>query len=419
MGGVAGRDNHLDHMKRARAVMPNNQSGSYELKAVTLLSLGFALVGLDRFMISAMYPTIAQDLGLDYRDIGLITGVLAVAWGVAALVMGRLSDRIGRRSVLAGAMVFFSVLIGLSGLATGLGGLLIVRALMGLADGAYTPSSIAATLEASHPRRSGRNLGIQQMMLPLVGLGLAPLLVTQLLHVMNWRWIFALATLPGLVVAWLIWRTIKVQDDHECRSNKTGWDDWRAVIGYRNVRIAMFGMLCWLTCLVTTSAFMPSFLTDHVGLDLYQMGFVMSAIGFGGTAGALVLPGLSDWIGRKPVMILGALGTLLSLVLLSLPGVSPAYLFTFLFLTHFFNFALITLTVGPLCTEAVPPQLIGTASGLVIAIGEIFGGAAAPVLAGWTAHWFGIAHIFYLPILAITIGIGLTLLIRETATHGP
>ena len=49
-------------------------------------------------------------------------------------------------------------------------------------------------------------------------------------------------------------------------------------------------------------------------------------------------------------------------------------LFAFLFLVHFFNNALIALTVGPLCSEAVPTTLMATASGLVIAVGELFGG---------------------------------------------
>lgn len=393
--------------------MPAQKSATYEIRAVALLALGFGMVGLDRFMISAMYPTIAKDLHLDYQDIGLITGVLAIAWGAASLFMGHLSDRIGRRAVLTGAMVLFSLLIGLSGLAAGLVGLLIVRALMGIADGAYTPPSIAATLEASSPRRRGRNVGIQQMMLPLFGLGIAPILVTQLLHVMNWRWIFVLAALPGIVIAWLIWRTIR--DVPSIPPVEHGQTDWRSVVRYRNVRIAMGGMLCWLTCLVTTSAFMPSYVSDHIGLDRYQMGFVMSAIGFGGMAGALVLPGLSDWVGRKLVMIVGTLGALVSLGFLASAGSSSTTIFIWLFLTHFFNFALITLTVGPLCTESVPGHLIGTASGIIIAAGEFFGGAAAPVLAGWMANRFGIAHILYLPAAAIAIGFVLTLFIVETA----
>src|SRR5271156_5022150 len=96
-------------------------------RTVAVLSLGFGLVGIDRFLISTMYPTIARDLHLGYSDIGTITGALAIAWGVAALIMGNLSDRIGQRPVLVVSLVVFSLLIGASGLAAGLAGLVLVR----------------------------------------------------------------------------------------------------------------------------------------------------------------------------------------------------------------------------------------------------------------------------------------------------
>ena len=81
---------------------------SVEVLSVALLSLGFGLVGIDRFLISTMYPVIALDLHLNYGDIGLITGALAIAWGISALFMGNLSDRIGRRRVLTISLMVFS-----------------------------------------------------------------------------------------------------------------------------------------------------------------------------------------------------------------------------------------------------------------------------------------------------------------------
>jgi len=53
----------------------------------------------------------------------------------------------------------------------------------------------------------------------------------------------------------------------------------------------MPSMLCWLTCLITTSAFMPSYLLDHLHLSEIRMGSIMSAIGFGSTAGTCFCPG--------------------------------------------------------------------------------------------------------------------------------
>jgi MFS family permease len=164
-----------------------NGARSRELKAVAVMALGFGLVGIDRFLIATMFPVIARDLHLGYGDIGVITGALAIAWGASALFTGNASDRIGRRTVLVGSMILFALLIGASGLAAGLAGLVAVRIAMGVADGAYTPTSIAATIEASAPRRHGLNIGIQQMMLPLCGLGIAPLLVAALLRFIDWR----------------------------------------------------------------------------------------------------------------------------------------------------------------------------------------------------------------------------------------
>ncbi|CAH2894437.1 MAG: hypothetical protein PCALPYG88_0695 [uncultured Paraburkholderia sp.] len=168
-----------------------------------MLTLGFGLVGIDRFMIMPLFPVMMKDLHLDYQDLGHITGALSVAWGISAMFMGNLSDRIGHRKVIIPAMIAFSLLAGLSGLASGVGSLLVIRALMGFSEGAYTPASIVATLDASKPTRHGLNIGIQQTAMPLFGLGIAPIVVTQLLKFVPWHWIFAMVSIPGLIVAYL------------------------------------------------------------------------------------------------------------------------------------------------------------------------------------------------------------------------
>lgn len=395
-----------------------------ETATVAVMAAGFGLVGIDRFLITTMFPTIARDLHLNYADIGAITGALAIAWGLAALFMGNLSDRIGRRRVLVGSLILFSLLIGASGLATALGGLILVRIVMGIADGAYTPASITATLEASPPERHGLNIGIQQMMLPLCGLGLGPLAVGALLHVINWRYIFLIFVLPGLAVAYAVSRTVAdpvcgppaspAIDGPGMNPTRGFLHDWRAALSERNIRIAAGMMLCWLTCLMSTSAFLPNYLTDYLKLPLGQMSSVMSAIGLGSTVGTLLWPWLSDRLGRRPIMVLCTLGALGSLAWLHHAGAGMLSLFLPLFSVHFFNNALITLTVGPLCAESVPAGLAATASGLVIAIAEFFGGGLAPWLVGHAAQRFGIENFLILPMAAMVVGVLLSASIRET-----
>jgi MFS family permease len=392
-----------------------------------VLALGFGLVGIDRFLISTLYPVIARDLSLSYGDIGTITGALAIAWGIAALFMGNLADRIGRRRVLTVSLVVFSLLIGARGLATGLLGLIAVRVVMGFADGAYTPASIAGTLAASPPNRRGLNIGIQQMMMPLFGLGLAPLLVAGVLRYVQWRYVFLLFVIPGLLLAYAVWRIVAPDDVASAahpgpraspggtmaHAPRDSLGDWKAVVSYSKVRVAALLMLCWLTCLVTTSAFMPNYLVDHLHLPLAHMSTVMSAIGLGATVGTLLLPWASDRWGRGRIMALASVGTLVSLVLLMQAPAVAGQLFADLFFVHFFNNALITLTVGPVCTETVPTPLMATASGLVIAVGELFGGGLAPVIVGRAAQRFGIEHVLWLPIAMIGVGIVLCLIIND------
>ncbi|RDK05598.1 MFS transporter [Cupriavidus lacunae] len=392
---------------------------AYEWKAVALLSLGFGLVGIDRFMIMPLFPIMMRDLGFDYQDLGYITGALAIAWGFASIFMGTLSDRIGHRKVVIPAMLVFSLLCSASGFAGSLGTLILIRALMGFAEGAYTPVSIVATIDASRPSRHGFNVGLQQTMMPLLGLGLSPILVTQMLKLVPWHWIFALLAAPGLLVAMLMYRHLRDSDAKIAAVHTDTHDasphSWTDAFRYRNIPLGIVGMLCWLTNLVVLGAMLPGYLTEYLHLGIEQMGFVLSAIGFGGALGALLMPALSDRLGRKPVMVLSVTGAFFFLALLARCDANPPMLFACLFMTLFFIFALITLTVGPISVESVPAKLMATASGLVVGIGEIFGGGIAPALAGYVAKQYGIEHVLYLALGAIAIGFIAVISLKETA----
>lgn len=392
----------------------------YEWRAVALLSLGFGLVGLDRFMIQPLFPVMMHDLGLSYQDLGFISGALALAWGVSAMGSGWLADRFGHRQILIPATIMFSTLAGLTGLATGLGSLLLMRGIMGISEGAFTPASIVATLEASKPTRHGRNLGIQQTMVALIGLGLAPILVTQLLRVVpSWRWVFVLVSVPGFLVAYLMYRVLRnvgvSRAAEHTQTHDVAEHRWTDVFRYRNVPLNMFGMFCWLTVVTVIGAFLPNYLTDHLHLSLTEMGFVMSAIGFGGSAGNLVMPGLSDRIGRRPVLVIGVLVGVACLIGLTRTGAEPVKLFFWVFFTMWSVFANVTLTVGPLTVESVPARLMTTASGIVVGTGEVVGGGVAPAIGGFVAQHFGIANITYVAVAGMSLGLIVALAVRETA----
>jgi MFS family permease len=386
---------------------------------VTLLSLGLGLVGVDRFIIVPMMPVLARDLGLDYQDLGIITGALAVAWGVSSLFTGNLSDRFGFKKIIVPALFIFSLIAGFSGLATGIATLVLARTLMGLAEGAFTPASIIATMDASPPKRHGLNVGIQQTMPALLGLGLAPLAVTQLLKVVNWPWIFLMVALPGLIVAYLLHRVLlqpaPAQIATHSAIHDAGMHRWYEVFAYRNVPLAILCQLFWLTCIIVVAALFPSYLVDYLHLGMDQMGFILSSMGFGGAIGALLLPALSDRIGRKPVMLLSAILAFGAFWIFGRAGANVTVLFLCMMVAMGSLYALLTLTVGPITAESVPARLMATGSGMVIGIGEIFGGGLAPAIAGYVAKHYGIEHAAAVPLYALGISIVVILLLKETA----
>jgi predicted MFS family arabinose efflux permease len=386
----------------------------YEWKAVVLLTLAFGLVGLDRWIIAPLFPSIAKDLGLNYQDLGNLIGALGLAWGVFAAVAGGLSDRLGRRKVLVPAILGFSLLSGFSGMAQGLMSLVLIRALMGITEGSFCPTSFATTAEASKPSRRGFNLGVQQSAFPLFGLALGPIVATQLLAVTTWRWIFILVAVPGLILGFFIWRTIREPATVGAHA-KTD----RAPIGdlmkHRNVALGMAALICAMSGIFVLSAMVPNYLVDYLKLSVPQMGFVTSSIGFGGFLGQVILPGASDVLGRKTVSVLGFLLGALFLYAFMQIGANPVQLFALLFASTFFCFGLLGLITGPIAAEAAPRGLISSTAGIIIGTGEIFGGGVAPALAGHIAQTYGIQHVLTMALTGLSVGVIVSLLLRETA----
>jgi len=392
---------------------------TYEWRAVTLLGIGFGLVGLDRWIIAPLFPFIAQDLGLAEGEIGRLAGVLGVLWGVFAIVSGRLSDRIGHRKVLIPAILLFSLMSGLSGAVHGLTALIVIRALMGAMEGTYCPTSFTAVAAASKPQRRGFNQGLQQSGFALLGLALGPLIATQLLNVVpSWRWVFWIVAIPGFVVGLLLFLVLREPRDTQAGKligATAASGKWLDVLRAPNIVVCMLALLCAMSCVFVLSAMVPVYLVNVLDLSPVQMGIVTSAIGFGGFLGQFGWPGLSDRFGRKPLAILGFVGATVSVWWFASTGAAVPQLFATLFVCSFFCLGNVALITGPIATESAPPGLVSAAIGVVVGAGEIFGGGVAPYLAGGIADAFGLPSVLHVALTGVALGIVVCAFLRETA----
>ena len=394
-----------------------SRDGTYEWKAVATLSFTFGLVGLDRFVLPPLFPAMMKDLHLTYQDLGNLVGILGLVWGIAAIVVGNLSDRLGRKNVLVPAVVLFSLLSALSGMATSLASLLVIRAVMGAAEGAVAPTGVAVVVEASQPKRRGMNNGVFQCAISLFGLAIGPVIATQLLRVTTWRHVFYIVGAPGLIAAAIIWFTIREPGTVTTRAAaaERARASVRTVFGHRNIPLAMLALLCAMTGVFVISAIMPNYLIDFKGLTVPQMGFVTSAVGVGGFLGQFGVLTASDFIGRRRAVLGSFLIAAVFLWFFLHAGANTSTLFVLLLGAALFNFGALAILAGPIPAEAAPLGLMASAAGIVIGAGEIFGGGVAPSIAGAIAQNYGIQYTLYFALTGLAIGAAVSLFLKETA----
>lgn len=393
---------------------------AYERRAVGLLTIGFGLVGLDRWIIAPLAPSMIADLGMSPQQVNNLIAILGVTWGVAAVLMGGLSDRIGRKKVLIPSLLAFSLMSSLSGAVSGFAALIFVRGLMGVAEGAFCPTSFASTAEASRPSRRGFNQGLQQSAFALFGLGFGPIIATQMLSAFSWRVVFMLVAIPGLILTVLLWRVIREPDAPAApvappAAQAAPAGSLRELFAHRNVGLAMVGLFCAMCGIFVLSANIPIYLTSYLHLTPGQMGLVTSAIGFGGFVGQWGVPAASDYIGRRPAGLIAFFAGAAFLLWFTRIGADTTMLFSVLFVSCAFSFGLLSLLTGPIATEAAPAGRMSTTAGVIIGAGEIFGGGLALIVAGIVIGRFGIAAMLDLALAGLTLGGVLMFFVQETA----
>lgn len=104
-----------------------------------------------------LYPTYMALWGLSPLTITIIFGIYAIAVLAALLVMGRLSDHVGRRPVLIVAALAQAVSMVMFAVSGGVGGLIAARVLQGLAAGAALAAVGAGMLDLDKARGATAN----------------------------------------------------------------------------------------------------------------------------------------------------------------------------------------------------------------------------------------------------------------------
>ena len=136
-------------------------------------SVGVTMVGMG--IIWPIMPVYAVQLGAGGIELGFIIAAFNLSRSIFNPVIGRLSDRLGRKPfMLAGLLVY--ALLSLAYIhAASVAGLIAVRFVHGLAAVCVAPVAMAVVAEIAPAHRLGRYLGTLSMAL-MLGVGAGPML---------------------------------------------------------------------------------------------------------------------------------------------------------------------------------------------------------------------------------------------------
>ncbi|GAB1327069.1 MFS transporter [Streptomyces sennicomposti] len=128
-----------------------------------------------------LYPLYQDQWGLSALAVTVVFSAYSLALLSALLTTGALSDRLGRRPVLAGALGAQAVAMVLLASADGAGSLTAARLLQGAATGVATSAAGAALLDLENPRRPGR-AALTNTIAPVAGMAAGVLVSTLLVR---------------------------------------------------------------------------------------------------------------------------------------------------------------------------------------------------------------------------------------------
>ncbi len=330
-----------------------------------ILLLVFFLGTSDNQMISPLLLVISKDLGYGDQvgDVGgLIFPAYALAAAGAALVIGPLSDRHGRRRFLLYATILFSLSLLSAFFIKDAYVLAFARLFTGFAAGVFSTCSIAYVADYFPYQRRGVAMSVVQagyFGALVIGVPLA----NQLGHALGWRASFAFFGAVSVLAFFLI--AVLLPDDadnHEPESidakPASHLDNLKIVFGTRE-RVASVAAAFFVSGgFVGFFSYLGSWLEKSLSLSPGEINLFFIVVGFALVAGAVVAGVVSDKFGKRSLAILSTFA--LAPMLWLIPGLAWGFLLFACFFVASLAFAFRQGPLQALATELVPRRARGS-----------------------------------------------------------
>jgi MFS family permease len=365
---------------------------------VWVLGIVSCLTDLGSEMVTSILPLfLVQELGSSAIDIGWIEGVAEATAAVSKVFSGVFSDWVGQRKLLIllgyGLAAVVKPLIFMS---TTTGQVFTARFLDRIGKGIRVAPRDALVADVVTPENRGAAYGLRQT-LDTAGAFLGPIvaLVILFLYPGQFRYVFALACIPGLLAVMAI--VLRLRDRpieaSPAQFNLQGW---------RQLPKSFWGMILsvGLFTLGNSSEAFMILRAQNLGVQLAWIPLTIVVMNLGYLVSSYPVGLLSDRMGRKGLLSIGWL--LYSLIYLGYAVAQAQWQVWGLFGLYGLYLGLTQGILKAIVADAAPSHLRGTAFGIFnLVMGVML--LPASVLAGWLWQTFA-------PGVTFAVGAGLALL---------
>jgi MFS family permease len=136
---------------------------SFREKALSSCSQAGLVNNLNDGLAWGLFPIMFADAGLSIGRIGILAALYPAVWGLGQLVTGGLSDRIGRKPLIAGGMLTQGAAIAWIAAASGFWAWALGAVVLGAGTAMVYPTLLAAIGDVAHPSWRARSVGIYRL----------------------------------------------------------------------------------------------------------------------------------------------------------------------------------------------------------------------------------------------------------------
>jgi predicted MFS family arabinose efflux permease len=370
-------------------------SNGYRNYVLLMLTVVYVFNFIDRQILVILQESIKQELLLSDTQLGLLSGLsFALFYVILGIPIARLADRGNRRNVVAIAVVAWSAMTALCGLAQNYIQLVLARIGVGVGEAGCSPPAHSMISDYFSENQRATALSVYSMGIYigiLFGFSLGGWLDANY----GWRIAFLALGLPGVLFAMFFFFTVKEPKRTTVADAANSLSFWRVTKQLLQKR--SFVYLAFAAGLHSFGTYalgnwLPSFLERLHGLSKADIGLYAGLIlGIAGATGTLLGGYLADKLGKHDkrwYVKVSAFGAIVAIPFLLLYYFHSSIVIVLGSL--FIAYTAVSLFLGPsiaITHSLVPANMRAFASAVLFLVLNLIGLGLGPLFVGAVSDW--------------------------------